>query len=166
MSSQRRMIVGISGATGIVYGARILEMLRAAGVQTHLVVSRAAQVTRACETELGRKDLESLADVVHAPGDVTAAIASGSFRTAGMIVAPCSVSPCAIAESTASSGRRSASVGSVTIGTIALPSTGGYKIKFGTPVSMGSAHQAATAGSGATMSRPAGQPWMARETVT
>jgi flavin prenyltransferase len=91
MSGQRRLIVGITGATGIVYGVRILELLRAAGVQTHLVVSKAGHLTRAYETELERQDMEALADVVYAPGDVGAAIASGSFRTLGMIVAPCSV---------------------------------------------------------------------------
>jgi 4-hydroxy-3-polyprenylbenzoate decarboxylase len=90
-TSCRRLIVGISGATGIVYGVRILQMLRAAGVETHLVVSRAGHLTRAYETDLKRKDLEALADVVYAAGDVGAAIASGSFRTLGMIVAPCSV---------------------------------------------------------------------------
>jgi 4-hydroxy-3-polyprenylbenzoate decarboxylase len=91
MSGVRRLIVGISGATGIVYGVRILEMLRAAGVETHLVVSRAGHLTRAYETDLERKDLEARADVVYSPGDVGGAIASGSFRTMGMIVAPCSV---------------------------------------------------------------------------
>jgi 4-hydroxy-3-polyprenylbenzoate decarboxylase len=91
MSTPRRLIVGMSGATGIVYGVRILQMLRAAGVETHLVVSRAGHLTRGYETDLARKDLEALADVVYPIGDVGAAIASGSFRTMGMIVAPCSV---------------------------------------------------------------------------
>jgi 4-hydroxy-3-polyprenylbenzoate decarboxylase len=91
MSNPRRLIVGISGATGIVYGVRILQMLRAALIETHLVVSRAGHLTRAYETDLARKDLEALADVVYAAGDIGAAIASGSYRTMGMIVAPCSV---------------------------------------------------------------------------
>ncbi len=91
MSNPRRLVVGISGATGIVYGVRILQMLRVAGIETHLVVSRAGHLTRAYETDLKRKDLEGLADVVYPAGDVGAAIASGSFRTMGMIVAPCSV---------------------------------------------------------------------------
>jgi 4-hydroxy-3-polyprenylbenzoate decarboxylase len=90
-ASPCRLIVGISGATGIVYGVRILEMLRAASVETHLVVSRAGHLTRAYETNLDRKDLEALADVVYSAGNLGAAIASGSFRTMGMIVAPCSV---------------------------------------------------------------------------
>jgi flavin prenyltransferase len=91
MSNPRRLIVGISGATGIVYGVRILQMLRDALIETHLVVSRAGHLTRAYETDLERKDLEALADVVYAAGDIGAAIASGSIRTMGMIVAPCSV---------------------------------------------------------------------------
>jgi flavin prenyltransferase len=86
-----RLIVGISGATGIAYAVRVLEMLRAAKVETHLVVSKAGHLTRSYETELSRTALESLADVVYAPGNIGAAIASGSFPTAGMIVVPCSV---------------------------------------------------------------------------
>jgi 4-hydroxy-3-polyprenylbenzoate decarboxylase len=85
------MIVGITGATGIVYGVRVLEYLRTLDVETHLVVSKAGQLTRSYETELSAKALESLADVSYAPNDVGAAIASGSFRTMGMIIAPCSV---------------------------------------------------------------------------
>jgi flavin prenyltransferase len=87
----RRMIVGITGATGIVYAVRVLELLRAAEVETHLVVSKAGHLTRSYETDLTRDDLEHLADVVYPPGNVGAAIASGSFRTMGMIVVPCSV---------------------------------------------------------------------------
>ncbi len=89
--SSRRLIVGIAGATGIVYGVRILQMLRSASIETHLVVSRAGHLTRAYETDLKRKELEALADVVHSASNLAAAIASGSFRTMGMIVAPCSV---------------------------------------------------------------------------
>jgi 4-hydroxy-3-polyprenylbenzoate decarboxylase len=91
MSHQRRVIVGITGATGIAYGVRVLELLRVAGVETHLVVSKAGQLTRSYETDLSAKDLEALADVSYEPDDVGAAIASGSFRTMGMIVAPCSI---------------------------------------------------------------------------
>src|SRR5271168_2920732 len=87
----RRMIVGITGATGIVYAVRVLQMLRAAEVETHLVVSKAGHLTRGYETELSRADLEQLADVVYSPTNIGAAIASGSFRTMGMIVVPCSV---------------------------------------------------------------------------
>ena len=87
----RRMVIGISGATGIVYGVRLLEMLRGDGVETHLVVSKAGHLTRAYETDLSAKDLAALADHNYHPADFAAAIASGSFRTMGMIVAPCSV---------------------------------------------------------------------------
>lgn len=85
------MIVGISGATGIVLGVRTLELLREAGVETHLVVTRHGQHTRSQETDISAEQLRDLADHAYAPGDMGAAIASGSFRTIGMIVAPCSV---------------------------------------------------------------------------
>lgn len=88
---KRRLIVGISGATGIAYGMRVLESARKAGVETHLVVTPAGQQTRAYETGLSAADLAALADFAHRPADVGAAIASGSFRTDGMIVAPCSI---------------------------------------------------------------------------
>jgi 4-hydroxy-3-polyprenylbenzoate decarboxylase len=89
--ARRRLIVGITGATGIAYAVRVLELLRAAEIETHLIVSKAGHLTRSYETELSRTDLEALADVVYSPGNIGAAIASGSFRTEGMIVAPCSV---------------------------------------------------------------------------
>jgi 4-hydroxy-3-polyprenylbenzoate decarboxylase len=88
---RKRIIVGISGATGICYGVRALEMLRALDIETHLVVSRAGELTREYETELGRHDLHALADVVHPIADVGASISSGSFDTLGMLIAPCSV---------------------------------------------------------------------------
>lgn len=91
VSEVRRLVVGISGATGIAYGVRVLELARKAGVQTHLVVTPAGQRTRAYETALSSADLAAMADVVYRPSDIGAAIASGSFRTAGMIVAPCSI---------------------------------------------------------------------------
>lgn len=83
--------MGISGATGIAYGVRALELARKAGVETHLVVTPAGQQTRAYETDLSAADLAAMADVSYRPADVGAAIASGSFRTAGMLVAPCSI---------------------------------------------------------------------------
>lgn len=86
-----RMIIGISGATGIVYGIRLLEVLRELNVETHLVVTKAGERTLAYETDLTVRTLRSLADHVHADADIGAAIASGSFRTLGMVVAPCSV---------------------------------------------------------------------------
>jgi 4-hydroxy-3-polyprenylbenzoate decarboxylase len=87
----RRLIVGITGATGIIYGVRALQVLRELGIESHLVVSKAGEMTRDYETELSREQLHALADVVHPIGDVGASIASGSFKTMGMLIAPCSV---------------------------------------------------------------------------
>ncbi|HEV7912569.1 MAG TPA: UbiX family flavin prenyltransferase [Albitalea sp.] len=86
-----RLIVGISGASGSIYGVRLLELLKRSGIRTHLVMSRAAQIALASETDLKVADVEALATVVHANSDIGAACASGSFATLGMIVAPCSV---------------------------------------------------------------------------
>src|SRR5436190_20196527 len=86
-----RLIVGISGASGVVYGARLLELLRPLGVETHLVMSRSAEVTLALETALKPADLRARADVVHAIGDLAAPLSSGSFPTIGMAVAPSSI---------------------------------------------------------------------------
>ena len=86
-----RIVVGISGASGAIYGIRTLERLRAAGVETHLVVSRAAQTTIAHELALRPAEVFALADVAYGIQDVGAAISSGSFPTRGMIVAPCSI---------------------------------------------------------------------------
>jgi len=85
------MIVGITGASGTVYGIRLLEALRSLGIERHLVVSKSGDLTRALETDHSAADLRALADKVYAPGDIAAAISSGSFQTMGMIVAPCSV---------------------------------------------------------------------------
>lgn len=91
-SPPRRLIVGISGASGSVYGIRALQVLRLlGGVQTHLVLSTAARRTLSEETDWTVEAVEALADVVHAPKDIGASIASGSFQTAGMLVAPCSI---------------------------------------------------------------------------
>lgn len=87
----KRLIVGISGATGIIYGVRILEELHASGMETHLVTSRAGEMTRSYETPYSARELRAKADVSYPIGEVGAAIASGSFRTRGMIVAPCSM---------------------------------------------------------------------------
>ena len=89
--SPRRLVVGITGASGTIYGVRVLQALRALGVESHLVVSKAGDQTRALETDLSADDLRGLADKVYAPGDIAAAISSGSFQTMGMIIAPCSV---------------------------------------------------------------------------
>jgi 4-hydroxy-3-polyprenylbenzoate decarboxylase len=86
-----RLIVGISGASGVAYGLRALAACRELGVESHLVMSRSSALTLAQETELSPADVQARADVVHKVGDVGAAISSGSFQTLGMIVAPCSV---------------------------------------------------------------------------
>jgi 4-hydroxy-3-polyprenylbenzoate decarboxylase len=90
-SRKPRIVVGISGASGAVYGVRLLELLKACDVETHLIISRAAQVTLAYETDLKVSDLERLASVVHPNNDIGAACSSGSFKTLGMIIAPCSI---------------------------------------------------------------------------
>jgi len=87
----KRIIVGVSGASGMAYAAELLRSLRAAGVETHLVVSRTAQITLIQETDMKPADLAALAYVAHSPADFSASISSGSFRTEGMIVAPCSM---------------------------------------------------------------------------
>lgn len=85
------MIVGISGATGIIYGLRILEVLRSLDIETHLVMSKPGERTLVYETDLKVRDVHAMADFSHGDADIGSAIASGSFRTMGMIVAPCSV---------------------------------------------------------------------------
>jgi flavin prenyltransferase len=87
----RRLIVGISGASGVMYGVRLLQLLRNAGVETHLVMSKTAEITIAYETTLKIADVKALAHTHHPIDDMAAAISSGSFRTAGMIIAPCSM---------------------------------------------------------------------------
>lgn len=91
MSSSNRLIVGISGATGIIYGVRLLELLRETDVETHLVISRAGELTRAHELGISTKQIRALASVTYSIDDIGAAVASGSFRTMGMAIAPCSV---------------------------------------------------------------------------
>jgi 4-hydroxy-3-polyprenylbenzoate decarboxylase len=91
MSLKSRLIVGISGASGAIYGVRLLQALRDLPVETHLVVSKAAEMTLAYETEFKVKDLRALANHWYPVADVGAAISSGSFQTLGMIIAPCSV---------------------------------------------------------------------------
>ena len=93
MSSEtkKRLIVGISGASGIIYGLRTLEALKALGVESHMVASKAADMTLSYETEFKPSDLRERADFAYKMPDVGAPIASGSFQTLGMIIAPCSV---------------------------------------------------------------------------
>jgi flavin prenyltransferase len=85
------MVVGISGATGIVYAIQLLRRLRQVGVESHLVVSKAGDLTRTFETSFSMDELRAFADVNYRIGDVSAAISSGSYKTMGMIVAPCSM---------------------------------------------------------------------------
>jgi 4-hydroxy-3-polyprenylbenzoate decarboxylase len=88
---RQRLIVGISGASGVIYGIRALDACRELGIESHLVVSKSAALTLSQETDLSVADLNAKADIVHRASDIGAAIASGSFRTLGMIIAPCSV---------------------------------------------------------------------------
>lgn len=88
---RRRLVVGISGASGAIYGVRLLTMLRQANVESHLVVSRSAQITLAQEMDMGLPELQALADVFYPNSDIGAAISSGSFRVDGMVIAPCSI---------------------------------------------------------------------------
>ena len=88
----KRLIVGISGASGAIYGVRLLQVLRnVADVETHLVMSQAARQTLSLETDLTLRDVQALADVVHDARDIAASISSGSFKTAGMVILPCSI---------------------------------------------------------------------------
>ncbi|HCT4965636.1 TPA: UbiX family flavin prenyltransferase [Citrobacter koseri] len=88
----KRLIVGISGASGAIYGVRLLQVLRdVADVETHLVMSPAARQTLALETEFSLREVQALADVTHDARDIAASISSGSFQTAGMVILPCSI---------------------------------------------------------------------------
>jgi 4-hydroxy-3-polyprenylbenzoate decarboxylase len=92
MSPERRIVVGISGASGAIYGVRLLEVLRARpDVETHLVMSSGAETTIRYETGRDPADVATLADVTYGERDLAASLASGSFLTAGMVVAPCSM---------------------------------------------------------------------------
>ncbi len=89
--STKKMIVGIGGASGVIYGIRLLEALKSAGVETHLVMSKTARMNINIETDMNPADVEALADEVHSVAQVGASIASGSFKTSGMILAACSM---------------------------------------------------------------------------
>jgi 4-hydroxy-3-polyprenylbenzoate decarboxylase len=90
-SNPRRLIVGISGASGIVYGVRILQVLQHSDIETHLVMSDSARMTLATELDMSVKEVEALASEVHNAKNIGATISSGSFKTMGMVVAPCSI---------------------------------------------------------------------------
>jgi 4-hydroxy-3-polyprenylbenzoate decarboxylase len=87
----RRLIVGISGASGVIYGIRMLEVLREANIETHLVMSKSAELTLVYETDFKPKEVRALASHFHAISDIGASISSGSFPTMGMVIVPCSV---------------------------------------------------------------------------
>lgn len=89
---KRRIVVAITGASGSVFGVRLLEQLREAStIETHLILSKAGAMNAAVELDMSRRDIESLADETHSDANIGATIASGSYRTDGMIVAPCSM---------------------------------------------------------------------------
>jgi 4-hydroxy-3-polyprenylbenzoate decarboxylase len=90
-ATPNRLIVGLSGASGVVYGVRLLQTLRKLRIESHLIMSRSAEVTLAHETDIKVAEVRALADVVYDNTDIAAAVSSGSFRTRGMIIAPCSV---------------------------------------------------------------------------
>ncbi|WP_457155509.1 UbiX family flavin prenyltransferase [Mesorhizobium sp. P5_C1] len=90
-SAPRRLVIGISGASGVVYGIRLLELGRELELETHLVMTKSAKIATAHESSTKVKDIEALASVVHSADDIAASISSGSFKTLGMIVAPCSI---------------------------------------------------------------------------
>lgn len=92
MNKKRRLIIGVSGATGAIYGVRMLQILsKIEDLETHLVLSKAGKMTIQVETPYSVKDVEAMADVVHDVNNVGASISSGSFRTEGMVIAPCSM---------------------------------------------------------------------------
>lgn len=91
MSSNKNIILGMSGSSGIIYGVEILRVLKHLGYETHLVVSKAAEIVRAQETTLSAQELRSMADHYHHIDNLAAVISSGSFKTMGMIIAPCSM---------------------------------------------------------------------------
>ena len=91
MTSPRRLIVGISGASGAIYGVRILQALQGSDVQTHLVMSESARITLTAETDFSVAQVEALAHEVHHVRNIGATVSSGSFKTLGMVVAPCSI---------------------------------------------------------------------------
>ena len=87
----RRLVVGISGASGAIYGVRILELLKKTDIETHLVMSKSAEMTIVYETDFKPKEIRALASVNHPTADIGASISSGSFPTMGMVVVPCSI---------------------------------------------------------------------------
>jgi 4-hydroxy-3-polyprenylbenzoate decarboxylase len=91
MQQRKRLIIGISGSSGIIYAVRLLEVLKDFDIETHLTISKAGRLTLDYESHLSLQDLKGMADVYHPVNDIAASIASGSFKTMGMIIAPCSM---------------------------------------------------------------------------
>lgn len=91
IETKQKLIIGITGASGIIYGIRMLEILKKLDIETHLIVSKAAKITLSLETDLTMNDLKELASITYSIDDIGAAISSGSFRNMGMIIAPCSI---------------------------------------------------------------------------
>lgn len=89
--NQQRIIIGITGATGFAYGIKALELLKPMNIEVHLIVSKAAQLTRTYETDYSFADVTALADTIHPIDDIGASISSGSFKTKGMLITPCSM---------------------------------------------------------------------------
>ena len=110
----RRIIVGISGASGFQYGLKALQLLSGMDLETHLVISKGAELTRSLETGISREEVLALADVTHPIDDLGAAISSGSFSTLGMLIAPCSMRSLAAIAAGASGGTLSPQPASAT----------------------------------------------------
>lgn len=91
IESKNKLIIGITGASGVVYGIKILEILKNLNVETHLIVSKAAEITLNLETDLKMDDLKNLASITYSIDDIAASVSSGSFQNMGMIIAPCSI---------------------------------------------------------------------------
>lgn len=91
MTQKDRLIIGITGASGVIYGIRFLQLLNNSPIETHLVLSKAAERTIAYETDFKIREIKEMADIVHDNADIGAPIASGSFRARGMVIAPCSM---------------------------------------------------------------------------
>lgn len=87
----KKLIVGITGASGVIYGIRLLEMLKKLNIETHLIISKSANLAINCETDYSIEDVKKLADFVYNPADIGARISSGSFQTNGMVILPCSM---------------------------------------------------------------------------
>ena len=89
--SPKRLIIGLSAASGVMLGVRALELLKETDIESHLVISKATALTVASETDMHIDDIRTLADIVHPVGDIGAPISSGSYKTLGMLIAPCSI---------------------------------------------------------------------------